>query len=119
MNIDMDAFIEVDKINIYEFSEKINNLTKEQNKQEFLKNYNDYKTMIENIDDFICLQNNEKIDLKNMQITELINLLNTLAPENTNLKNKNLSELIHINNIISTIESKIDENSDFSIQKIN
>ena len=118
MNIDMEDFIQVDKINLYEFTEKINNIGKEQNKQEFLKNYNDYKTMIENIDDYIK-NIDEKTSFENLELNELLKLLNELAPENCNFKSKNLYELVIINNLLSAIENKINSNSDFSIQKIN
>lgn len=113
----MEDFIQVDKINLSEFTDKINNIGREENKQEFLKNYNDYKTMIENIEDFVKITN-EKSSFNHLQLKELLNLLNELAPENCNFKSKNLIELITINNVINAIENKIN-NTDISIQKIN
>ena len=69
----------------------------------------EYKTMIENIDDYIK-NIDEKTSFENLELNELLKLLNELAPENCNFKSKNLYELVIINNLLSAIENKINSN---------
>ena len=116
MDIDIMDMLETENLNLLEFSNKINNLGKEENKKEFLKNYNDYKTVIENIDEYIEKMNKQnrsdnKINYENLELSELFKLLENIVSGPEQIKNKNLKELINIKKIIEIIEQKINSNN--------
>jgi hypothetical protein len=113
--IDIIDMMEPENINLLDLSLKINNLGKEENKKNFLKNYNDYKTIIEIIDQYLK-NNNLEINYDDIELVELFKLLDKIS-NLEDIKKKNLKELIHIKKIIESIENKI--NLNHTITKIN
>ena len=113
--IDIIDMMEPENINLLDLSLKINNLGKEENKKDFLKNYNDYKTIIEIIDQYLK-NNNLEINYDDRELVELFKLLDKISNLEDN-KKKNLKELINIKKIIESIENKI--NLNHTITKIN
>lgn len=113
--IDIIDMMEPENINLLDLSLKINNLGKEENKKDFLKNYNDYKTIIEIIDQYLK-NNNLEINYDDIELVELFKLLDKTS-NLEDIKKKNLKELIHIKKIIESIENKI--NLNHTITKIN
>lgn len=113
--IDIIDMMEPENINLLDLSLKINNLGKEENKKDFLKNYNDYKTIIEIIDQYLK-NNNLEINYDDIELVELFKLLDKIS-NLEDIKKKNLKELINIKKIIESIENKI--NLNHTITKIN
>ena len=113
--IDIIDMMEPENINLLDLSLKINNLGKEENKKDFLKNYNDYKTIIEIIDQYLK-NNNLEINYDDIELVELFKLLDKIS-NLEDIKKKNLKELITIKKIIESIENKI--NLNHTITKIN
>ena len=113
--IDIIDMMEPENINLLDLSLKINNLGKEENKKDFLKNYNDYKTIIEIIDQYLK-NNNLEINYDDIELLELYKLLDKIT-NLEDIKKKNLKELINIKKIIESIENKI--NLNHTITKIN
>jgi hypothetical protein len=113
--IDIMDMMEPENINLLDLSLKINNLGKEENKKEFLKNYNDYKTTIEIIDQYLK-NNDSEINYDDLELVELFKLLDKVS-NLEDIKKQNLKELTHLKKIIESIENKIKLN--YNITKIN
>ena len=65
----------MDKIDLADFCKKLNDIKKEENKNEFIKNYANYKEQIINIDKY--MENAEKVrcKYKELDIASLFTLL--------------------------------------------
>ena len=96
-------------MNFKETCDKILDLSKEENKCDFLKNHNIYKNELNNIDQII----NNKSDLdENIDINELFNLLSEFD-EKINNNDITIHEFKRIKDLNELIEKKI------QIEKLN
>jgi hypothetical protein len=90
-------------MNFKKTCEKILDLSKEENKNDFLKNHNIYKNELDEIDQII----NSKSDLdQNMDINELFNLLSEFD-EKINNNQITVHEFKQIKDLNELIEKKI------------
>jgi hypothetical protein len=101
----------MDKVDLVEFCKKLNDIKKEENKNEFIKNYANYKEQISNIDKY--MENAEKVrcKYKKLDIASLFTLLESYN------KSCLLEDIANTKIIIEELELKIKDN-DITITKI-
>lgn len=101
----------MDKIDLADFCKKLNDIKREENKNEFIKNYANYKEQIVNIDKY--MENAEKVrcEYKELDIASLFTLLESYN------KSCLLENIVNTKIIIEELELKI-KNDDITITKI-
>jgi hypothetical protein len=101
----------MDKIDLADFCKKLNDIKKEENKNEFIKNYANYKEQIINIDKY--MENAEKVRCKYKEL-DIVTLFNLLESYN---KSCLLEDIVNAKIIIEELELKI-KNDNTTITKI-
>ena len=101
----------MDKIDLVDFCKKLNDIKKEENKNEFIKNYANYKEQIVNIDKY--MENAEKVRCKYKEL-DIASLFTLLESYN---KSCLLENIANTKIIIEELELKI-KDSDITITKI-
>lgn len=101
----------MDKIDLVDFCKKLNDIKKEENKNEFIKNYASYKEQIVNIDKYIEDAEKARCEYKKLDIATLFNLLESYNKSNL------LENIINTKIIVEELELKIKDN-DTTITKI-
>lgn len=103
----------MDKLDLVDFCKKLNDIKKEEHKNEFIKNYANYKEQIVNIDRY--MENAEKIrcKYKKLDIASLFTLLESYN------KSCLLEDIVNAKIIIEELELKIkDSDTTTTITKI-
>jgi hypothetical protein len=103
----------MNKIDLVDFCKKLNDIKKEEHKNEFIKNYANYKEQIGNIDKY--MENAEKVryKYKELDIASLFTLLESYNKSNL------LEDIVNAKIIIEELELKIkDSDTNITITKI-
>jgi hypothetical protein len=103
----------MDKLDLVDFCKKLNDIKKEEHKNEFIKSYANYKEQIVNIDKY--MENAEKIrcKYKKLDIASLFTLLESYN------KGSLLEDIVNAKIIIEELELKIkDSDTTTTITKI-
>jgi hypothetical protein len=103
----------MNKIDLVDFCKKLNDIKKEEHKNEFIKNYANYKEQIGNIDRY--MEDAEKIrcKYKELDIASLFTLLESYNKSNL------LEDIVNTKIIIEELELKIkDSDTNITITKI-
>jgi hypothetical protein len=103
----------MNKIDLVDFCKKLNDIKKEEHKNEFIKNYANYKEQIGNIDRY--MENAEKVrcKYKELDIASLFTLLESYNKSNL------LEDIVNAKIIIEELELKIkDSDTNITITKI-
>jgi hypothetical protein len=105
--------IQEDKVYINDLISKINNIVKASNKNDFIKNYNEYHKKIKQVDDILYMPNT--ID-PNIDIKTLFEMLKKydLLLDNNDISTEEYKNML---NLIETIEQKI-KSSNFEIKEV-
>lgn len=98
---------------INELSEQIIQLTKEDNKNDFIKNYNEYHKKIKKVDDILFTVNNIDSTLDIKILFEMLNEYGDLI----NQDDISVQDYKNINDLVTIIESKL-KNENISIKEI-
>jgi hypothetical protein len=101
----------MDKVDLVDFCKKLNDIKKEENKNEFIKNYANYKEQISNIDKY--MENAEKVRCKYKEL-DIASLFTLLESYN---KSCLLENIANTKIIIEELELKI-KDSNITITKI-
>jgi hypothetical protein len=101
----------MDKIDLVDFCKKLNDIKKEENKNEFIKNYANYKEKIVNIDKYMEDAEKVRCKYKELDIATLFNLLESYN------KSCLLEDIVNAKIIIEELELKI-KNDNTTITKI-
>jgi len=101
----------MDKIDLVDFCKKLNDIKREENKNEFIKNYANYKEQIVNIDKY--MENAEKMRCKYKKL-DIATLFTQLESYN---KSNLLEDIVNAKIIIEELELKI-KNDNTTITKI-
>lgn len=103
----------MDKIDLVDFCKKLNDIKKEEHKNEFIKNYANYKEQISNIDKY--MENAEKVRCKYKEL-DIASLFTLLESYN---KSCLLEDITNAKIIIEELELKIkDSDTTTTITKI-
>jgi len=92
------------EIKINSLIENLKNLNKEKKKEDFIKNYSEYKNIIKNIDSI--LENKNEID-DNLTIDELFTIIEKNKNNLLNTDNLDVKTLKYLSDIISILENKL------------
>jgi hypothetical protein len=101
----------MDKVDLVDFCKKLNDIKKEENKNEFIKNYANYKEQISNIDKYMEDIEEVRCEYKELDIASLFTLLESYN------KSCLLEDIANTKIIIEELELKI-KDSDITITKI-
>ena len=103
----------MDKLDLVDFCKKLNDIKKEENKNEFIKNYANYKEQIVNIDKYMEDAEKVRCKYKELDIASLFTLLESYN------KSSLLENIINTKIIIEELELKIkDSDTAITITKI-
>jgi hypothetical protein len=101
----------MDKVDLVDFCKKLNDIKKEENKNEFIKNYANYKEQISNIDKYMEDIEEVRCEYKKLDLASLFTLLESYN------KSYLLEDIANTKIIIEELELKIKDN-DITITKI-
>ena len=110
----------MNEVNIKELCEKINNLTREENKTDFLKNYSKYKDIIDDIDAIF----DKKIDETNIiddddtsidNLFKIIEKYDNIINSNSDI---NLESFKNLKDVIELLQNKLNMNNEIKIKEI-
>lgn len=112
-NIDnIDNIDVVDKIYIGDLITKLENLGKEKEKNDFIKNYAQLKHQIEKTDSILNdINNNTDINYSNYSIQELFNIIESNSDILSNPNNLDIFELKKFIKISKILENKLESES--------
>ena len=103
----------MDKLDLVDFCKKLNDIKKEENKNEFIKNYANYKEQIVNIDKYMEDAEKVRCEYKELDTASLFTLLESYN------KSSLLENIANTKIIIEELELKIkDSDTAITITKI-
>lgn len=106
----------MDKIYINDIIEKLNSVGTENNKDEFIRNFDSTKKEINEIDKF--LENKNEFEDSNLNIQDLFNMLESYKDIINNENNLNIIIFKKILDLIECLEIKLEENNKLNITNI-